>query len=277
VRSSTANSASRPARDLTEPITGTSLAPGRRTNVAVTLPRRGNHDAGGRRARPGMRVAALEQNVARARSDDRWQIGDRVRPRLAPRGRAGASSAGVCFLPAARGCESAARPGRRLPGWLGDWFGGRLGRDRLRVACCGRTKLTWEAAAASCGGLWVLCGHNPPRERGGGLFWRVVRAAPPGRGTRRRFGVPDARNQALTQPKKRWCPRPPTTGHPGSASSVGSWSVRAVLGFRQGGRARRGRVRPAAAASRRVRLRLRPGALRRRVRSPTHPRAAGGW
>jgi spermidine/putrescine transport system ATP-binding protein len=28
---------------------------------------------------PGMRVTALEQNVARARSDDRWQIGDRVR------------------------------------------------------------------------------------------------------------------------------------------------------------------------------------------------------
>jgi spermidine/putrescine transport system ATP-binding protein len=28
---------------------------------------------------PGMRVMALEQNVARARSDDRWQIGDRVR------------------------------------------------------------------------------------------------------------------------------------------------------------------------------------------------------
>jgi spermidine/putrescine transport system ATP-binding protein len=28
---------------------------------------------------PGMRVTALEQNTARARSDDRWQIGDRVR------------------------------------------------------------------------------------------------------------------------------------------------------------------------------------------------------
>jgi hypothetical protein len=28
---------------------------------------------------PGMRVTALEQNVARARSDDRWHIGDRVR------------------------------------------------------------------------------------------------------------------------------------------------------------------------------------------------------
>jgi ABC-type Fe3+/spermidine/putrescine transport system ATPase subunit len=28
---------------------------------------------------PGMRVTPLEQNVARARSDDRWQIGDRVR------------------------------------------------------------------------------------------------------------------------------------------------------------------------------------------------------
>jgi spermidine/putrescine transport system ATP-binding protein len=28
---------------------------------------------------PGMRVTALEQNTARARSDDRWEIGDRVR------------------------------------------------------------------------------------------------------------------------------------------------------------------------------------------------------
>jgi spermidine/putrescine transport system ATP-binding protein len=29
--------------------------------------------------RPGMRVTALERNTHRARSDDRWQIGDRVR------------------------------------------------------------------------------------------------------------------------------------------------------------------------------------------------------
>jgi spermidine/putrescine transport system ATP-binding protein len=28
---------------------------------------------------PGMRLTALEQNTARARSDDRWEIGDRVR------------------------------------------------------------------------------------------------------------------------------------------------------------------------------------------------------
>jgi hypothetical protein len=28
---------------------------------------------------PGMRVTALEQNTHRARSDDRWRIGDRVR------------------------------------------------------------------------------------------------------------------------------------------------------------------------------------------------------
>jgi spermidine/putrescine transport system ATP-binding protein len=28
---------------------------------------------------PGMRLVALEQNVGRARADDRWEIGDRVR------------------------------------------------------------------------------------------------------------------------------------------------------------------------------------------------------
>jgi spermidine/putrescine transport system ATP-binding protein len=28
---------------------------------------------------PGVRLVALEQNVARARSDDRWEIGERVR------------------------------------------------------------------------------------------------------------------------------------------------------------------------------------------------------
>ena len=28
---------------------------------------------------PGVRLVALEQNTARARSDDRWEIGDRVR------------------------------------------------------------------------------------------------------------------------------------------------------------------------------------------------------
>jgi hypothetical protein len=45
---------------------------------------------------PGMRVAALEQNVARARSDDRWQIGERMRLGW-HREHAGASMAG-CAL-----------------------------------------------------------------------------------------------------------------------------------------------------------------------------------
>jgi hypothetical protein len=61
-------------------------------------------------------------------------------------------------------------------------------RDRPRVACRGVDKLTRGGASRD---LWRVVGPVPaqPAARARGrVVWRVVRAAPPGRGTRRLFG-----------------------------------------------------------------------------------------
>jgi hypothetical protein len=104
-----------------------------------------------------------------------------------------------------------------------------------------RDKLTRAGARRD---LWRVVGPvrtNPPHRRGGRLVWRVVRAATPGRGTRRPFrlpAAPDPRRRpwhldraqrgagpdgtahaTLTQPKKRRRRASAGGDLPGSASA----------------------------------------------------------
>jgi hypothetical protein len=122
-----------------------------------------------------------------------------------------------------------------------------LADAKLRLACWKATSIATEQTdargrAAIRGGFWVLCPHNPPHWRGSGVFWRVVGAGTPGRGTRRPFRLPDRRNDirhpALAPPDHRAgrALDPHHASEVGPAAAIGG-SIRALGTPRCGGSA----------------------------------------